>query len=232
MKTTNLVIALAAAAAAALASPAGAAVQVFATSYDMLNGDGVRHTGTYNYWDKSYTGAGHVTVDGAALSGGLGDLTDGVIATVRWNRLENTAGTGPYVGWNAGHVRNPLITFHFEPDTRIEVIRLHVDNSSYGSVRAPGAILIDGVAQAFTPPPLYTWGWIDIGGLNLSGGAHTVQLKHALYGPWVFLDEVQFNGDPGGPTTAVPEPSGWAMMLAGIGISGALLRRRRTAHTR
>jgi len=46
-------------------------------SYDMLNGN----TGSYNYWDETYNGSGCVTCDNAALSGGRGDLTDGIIAT-------------------------------------------------------------------------------------------------------------------------------------------------------
>ena len=58
-----------------------ASVQIFATSYEMPNGGGDASGGTYNYWDGSYSGSGSTTTDAAALSGGLGDLTDGIIAT-------------------------------------------------------------------------------------------------------------------------------------------------------
>ena len=47
-------------------------------SYDMLNGN----TGSYQYWDDTYTGTGCLTCDGDALAGGKGDLTDGIIAEV------------------------------------------------------------------------------------------------------------------------------------------------------
>ncbi|MDE2388709.1 MAG: hypothetical protein KGN35_06445 [Betaproteobacteria bacterium] len=35
-------------------------------SYNMLNGN----TGSYNYWDETYSGAGCVTCDDTALTGG------------------------------------------------------------------------------------------------------------------------------------------------------------------
>jgi len=66
MRATTLKLRiLGALAAAAVATPAGA-VQLFATSYDTPNGDGQAHSGSFNYWDKAYTGAGMTTVDGAA----------------------------------------------------------------------------------------------------------------------------------------------------------------------
>src|SRR5438128_164853 len=85
---------LGALAAVALATPAAGA-QLFATSYDTPNGDGQAHSGSFNYWDLGYTGAGATNVDGAALSGGLGDLTDGVIASDFWFNTENAAGPVP-----------------------------------------------------------------------------------------------------------------------------------------
>ncbi|WP_156797016.1 hypothetical protein [Nitrosomonas sp. Is79A3] len=61
-------------------------------SYSMLNGN----TGSYNYWDETYTGSGCVTCDNAALTGGRGDLTDGIVATDNWFVTEAPAGNGPY----------------------------------------------------------------------------------------------------------------------------------------
>jgi hypothetical protein len=37
------------------------------------------------------------------------------------------------------------------------------------------------------------------------------------------------NGDPGPTSGGVPEPAAWALMIAGFGMAGAALRRRRTA---
>ena len=130
MKTIIVVAAV----LASLAAPRADAAQVFATSYAMPNGGGQASGGTFNYWDKEYTGAGAVSTDGAALTGGLGNLTDGVVAPNLWFNTENNAGTGPYVGWygpGRGQL-NPLITFNFAGSTLIDQIRIHMDNSNLG----------------------------------------------------------------------------------------------------
>jgi PEP-CTERM motif len=208
-------------AATSIVAPAHAA-QVFSTGYDTPNGDGNAAGGTFNYWDKSYSGAGSTTTDGAALTGGSGDLTDGVIAADFWYNLENNAGTGPYVGWRDFYTTNPLLTFHFGGSTVISDINLHIDNSGLGGVFSPTAILIDGVSQAFTGPALGSIGWASITGLNLTGSSHTIQLNQVSAGNWVFVSEVTFAG------TAVPEPATWAMMIMGFGMVGAGMRRRAT----
>ena len=56
------------------------AVPIVPTSYEMPNGT----TGTYSYWDDSYDGTGNNQLNFAALAGGTGDLTDGVIAVDNW----------------------------------------------------------------------------------------------------------------------------------------------------
>ena len=213
-------------AALALAAPAGAATQLFATSYDMLNGDGQAHGGNFNYWDVNYTGAGARTTDGAALSGGLGDLTDGVVATDFWFNLENNAGTGPYVGWyGAAGVRAPTITFNFAGPVAIDTIRIQLDNSGIGGVYAPTQILVDGIARAFTGPAPGTIGSVDLTGLGLNGASHTVQFIQAFdQNAWVFTSEVSFFGDSLG---GVPEPASWALLIGGFALTGAALRRRR-----
>jgi hypothetical protein len=207
----------------AAAMPA-AAVEVVPTSYSMLNGDGNAHNGTFNYWDLAYDGAGATNVDGAALSGGSGDLTDGVVASGIWSSVENGAGTGPYVGWTSVGVIDPLVTFFFAGSPTITSIAIHMDNSNFGGVYAPTAILLDGTPVTFTPPADGTIGFATISGLALTGGSHTLQFL-TQRGPdgqtWVFLSEVDF--------FAVPEPATWAMMIGGIGLTGGMARRRRTA---
>lgn len=197
------------------------ASQIYSTSYDTPNGDGNAAGGTYNYWDKNYSGAGATTTDGAALTGGSGDLTDGVVAAGIWHTVETGAGTGPYVGWREFYTSNPLLTFHFGGSPTINGINIHLDNSGIGGVFAPTAILVDGVSQAFTGPSLGTIGWASITGLNLTGGSHTIQFNQLSGGNWVFASEVTFAG------SAVPEPATWAMMIAGFGLVGTSLRRRR-----
>ena len=203
------------------AAPASA-VEVVPIRYAMLNGDGNSHGGTFNYWDLAYNGTGATNVDGAPLSGGTGDLTDGIVAASTWNNVENGAGTGPYVGWTSAGVIDPSITFDFSGSPTITSIAVHMDNSNFGGVYAPTAILIDGTPVAFTPPADGTVGFATISGLNLTGSSHTLQFL-TQRGPdgqtWVFLSEVDF--------FAVPEPATWAMMIGGIGLAGGMARRRR-----
>ena len=196
-----------------LAAPAVAAI-VPVASYDMLNGT----SGTFRYWDASYNGTGATTTDGAALSGGTGDLTDGIIASASWYLVENGAGTGPWVGWNGELVSNPVLTFYFAGNPTITSLSLHIDNVGFGNVSAPAEILINGVSTAFTAPTPGTTGWINITGLNLVGGSHTVQIKQS--NQWAFVSEVTFG-------SSVPEPGSWATMIAGFGLVGATMRRRR-----
>lgn len=213
---------LAAAAVVALAAPASAAI-IAPTSYDMPNGDGQASGGSFNYWDKAYSGSGATMTDGAALSGGLGDLTDGVVAPDIWLNVENGAGTGPYVGWYDPVTHNPVVTFHFGGSPNITGINIHLDNSFVGGVFAPGAILVDGVSQVFTAPTVGTIGWVNLTGLNLFGSSHTIEFDQSpnLRG-WTFVSEIQFNGGSG-----APEPAAWALMIMGFGTAGAMLRRRR-----
>ena len=218
-------MAIAAAAIALTALPA-TAVQVFSTSYDMINGGGQTSGGSANYWDLSYSGSGAASVDGAALSGGSGDLTDGYVPPVYWYAVESPAGTGPYVGWNQVGQANPVITFHFAPGTTVTGLNVFVDNTTFGGVWAPQTILIDGVNTAFSAPTFGTIGWINFTGLNLTGSSHTLELRQYA-GKWQFVGEVTFDGSV---TAGVPEPASWALMIAGFGmVGGALRSRRRTS---
>jgi len=209
-----------AAAAMALAAMPATAVQVYSTSYDMINGGGQTSGGSSNYWDRNYSGSGCTTCDGAYLSGGSGDLTDGVVPGQYWYALESPAGTGPYVGWNQVGQANPVITFHFAPGTTVTGLSVFVDNTTFGGVYAPAAILIDGVNTAFSPPTYGTIGWINFTGLNLTGSSHTLELRQ-YDRLWQFVGEVTFDGSV---TAGVPEPAIWALMIAGFGMVGGVQR--------
>ena len=202
-------------------SAASFAAPVAVTSYDTPNGDGTASGGSYNYWDVNYTGAGATSTDGAALSGGLGDLTDGVVAADFWYNVENNSGNGPYVGWYQPATLNPTVIFNFAGSPTITDIGIHIDNSHAGGVFAPADIWIDGISTAFVAPPIGTIGWINFTGLNLSGGSHSIQFFQA--GGWVFVSEITFDGRAGNP---VPEPAAWALFIVGFGAVGASLRRR------
>jgi len=192
------------------------AVAVTPVSYDLPNGDGQAHGGTYNYWDKAYTGSGSTTTDGAALSGGHGDLTDGVVATQNWFQIEDAAGNGPYVGWRD---TDPTIVFHFSQSLPFTSITLHADDSDgFGGVFAPGGLTIGGDFYAFDDPVGTAPNTFTVSGLLLSGSDIPVTIHRRTGSPWTFVSEVTF--------TAVPEASSMALLLAGLTTAGLLSRRR------
>jgi len=212
-------------AAALVVATAGAhAAQVGVSSYDMSNGDGQAHGGSFNYWDTPYSGtasAGATTIDGLYtnnLSGGLGKLTDGVIATQSWYAVSNNAGTGPYVGWLAPNTVS--ITFHFASVVDIDEVKLFVDNSNVGGVSAPNSVSIGSATFAnslYLTPSQPTV--LDFSGLGLHSDSVTVSMNYA--NAWIFLSEAQFF------TSSVPEAGNAAMLLGGLGLLGLIARRRR-----
>ena len=113
--------------------------QVYATSYDMNNCD----TCEFTYHDNTYNGSGNPNVDNSYLSGGLGMLTDGVIATQNWY-IDHAL----YVGWTI----DPLIKFHFAGSTAFTDVRIYVDDSGgYGGVAPPSSVDINGTNYASAP---------------------------------------------------------------------------------
>jgi len=200
-----------------LSAGVASAASVSPISYDMVNGN----SGSLNYWDDSYTGAGVTTVDGAPLSGGLGDLTDGVIATQNWNFVEGPRGpNGPYVGWSN---TNPVITFNFAAITDFASATFHFDDSNgFGGVEAPASVTAGGSTQAVIGP-------VGAAALafvfDLTGFASTDTLEITIgrATSWVFLSEVTFES---ASVSTVPIPATGVLLLGGLGGLGAWRRRK------
>ena len=196
----------------------GAASSAYAAltpdSYSMLNGN----TGSYNYWDEIYSGAGCVTCDNAVLSGGRGDLTDGIIAADNWFVTEAPAGNGPYVGWTL----DPTITFHWNAPVNVSSVTFHFDDSNgSGGVSAPASVDVNGINFPISDPAGSAPFAFVANGLSFTGNDLSVTIHRS--NAWVFLSEVEFNVSP------VPEPETYAMLLAGLGLIGFAVRRRKAA---
>ncbi len=195
------------------------------TSYDMLNGQ----SGLYNYWDDSYSGTGNNQKNLAPLSGGLGDLTDGIIATENWIDVEDPPGPhGPYVGWVN---MDPTITFHFGESVNVGKVVLHVDDR--GSAKPPESVGIsmDGLPAlyfAVDDPPSSDPFAITLSNLDLTGESLALEV-FVRDGPsdwdWVFLSEVEFE------SAHTPEPTTFVIwsLLGTLGIIVGWRRRRRAA---
>lgn len=188
------------------------ALQITPISYDMENGGG----GVFKYWDKKYNGTGNTSVDYAPLSGGVGDLTDGIIPTQNWNTpgVENADGTGPYVGWQN---RNPVITFNFAGPVKINAVTVYVDDSNgAGAVSVPQSIDLSMGSSIYNSgtladPPTSTPTSYTFSGLNFSGSSLQLTLNRRT--EWLFASEVTFDGELLGGQQ-VPEPSSILSLLA------------------
>jgi MYXO-CTERM domain-containing protein len=187
------------------------AIQVVPISYSMPNGV----AGAFTYFDDSYNGSGCVTCAGSALSGGKGDLTDGVLANANW-----FSSPGPWVGWST----NPTIVFQFAGNVAIDTVSLRFDDSNgNGGVSPPASVTIAGqtflVTDAITSTPFD----FTVTGLTFVGSSLPIAINRTGTN-WVMLSEVTFS-------STVPEAPQWAMLAAGaLGLAG-VVRRRREGHS-
>ena len=194
------------------------------THYNMLNGYGVASGGSYNYWDASYNGSGNTQQDFAQLAGGLGDLSDGVIATQRWDQVENLAGTGPYVGWRD---IDPVIQFHFGGAVLVTRITVHHDDANgYGNVATPGRMALevgDRTVNFSIDDPAGDAPFATV--LNLAEAVWSDRLSLQIFrrDTAVMISEIQFEGRSGQP---VPEPASGGLALAALAALAALSARR------
>jgi hypothetical protein len=196
------------------------AVVISPNTYDMLNGN----TGTYNYWDQIYTGSGNTTLDNSPLSGGKGDLTDGVIAGDNWFVTEAPPGNGPYVGWTL----NPTITFHFGAAQLLNTVTLYLDDSDgAGGVSAPASIDISlNGGPVVNYPVAEPSGSTPFSVTFPLGFASDVAITLNRKNQWVFLSEVSFDGQG---TGSVPD-TGSTLSLFALGCGLAAVLRRKFAN--
>lgn len=199
--------------ALALLSAAGAAqaVTVTPTSYAMPQGG----TGSYAYRDDTYSG----TSSGGYLSGGTGDLTDGVIATQNWFTTP-----GLYVGWNG---YSPTITWNFDQAYKFTSMTFWFDDSNgAGGVRPPASVTLSGGGSGATysvpdPEPARPFAFtIDLSGYDAMA-SFTTRINQRYQ--WIMLSEVTFDAQ----LPAVPLPASALLLGGALAGLGALRRRAR-----
>jgi len=191
-------------------------------SYSMSNGYGQASGGSFNYWDDTYNGTGSTNVDGAALTNGLGQLTDSIVGGDDWGA---NLGSGPAYEWVGWININPEIIFDYGTAQQISRIDVHVNNFNAGGVSIFGTVRVgysdDGVNfgnyQSITTSDADR---ADLSArfyaLNLvEQGAHRyVRLEFTRTNTWLFISEIR----------AVPTPGALALLPLGV---LALGRRRR-----
>jgi hypothetical protein len=183
--------------------------------------------GYYGYDDNSYSGQR----SNGLLSGGEGDLTDGIknvmVGGGYWN-------WSPYVMWDGA---SPVLTFDLGARHDVVSIRAYFNFYPNAAVYIPPSAQVrfsdDGVQFGVAQLRLFNAGEQSPGGndstpsyelLTSAGQGRYVELTLTSPGRWIALSEVEFSGMP----SSVPEPGSWAMLAAGLAVVVRLSRRRQT----
>lgn len=203
------------------ALPAQATSQIDPKTYSMQDGPGGE------YADQSYTGS-HDPF--GWLSGGEGELTDGI----KGGHVVVPSDWAPYVLWDGYDGTSQVITFDlganyavseiqasflYWPGPAVYIpasakIRFSADGVNYGSS------MLRTLSTAEQNP--VGAGPVSYNLLPSTGSGRYVELTLTRATRWIALSEVEFYGS----ATPVPEPSTYAMLLAGLGLVGFAARKR------
>ncbi len=212
---TRLFLAVLLSAFAAISANAG----LVPISYSMPNGDGGSYSG---YTDDTYTSSNCPDCPGY-LSGGLGQLTDGITVPSFFGIGEAFTHNYPYmVGWLATSV---TITAFFDGTQTFGSVGLHLsDSHGAAGIDLPTTITIGG-NQVFSPQPQSSeianeWHWFTLAP-GTTGSSLSIQIERAN-GSWTFMDEMEFTQ---ADVSGTPEPGTIALALSGLGLVGFLKRR-------
>ncbi len=226
----NILAATALIASAAIAVPASAAVFYDAfTSFDGTQGAGNFSYGSFSAVNQSFTPFG------AGMAGCAGLITNTICLGGLPGVFKTTAGA---------HTSGSVIV----PDDRLIVHPGNGDDAVYVEFTAPTlstyVLLANFSVQDTNPSGLDISFFLRSGGVLQfidpvdSLGTGNLSASYFDFGPLAVGDSVGFIFDKQGVyfndstglslgLVAVPEPDSWVMLIAGFGITGAVMRRRR-----
>jgi len=202
-------------------------VLVAAAAALLAAGSAIAASPTYTY---------SVAPSGSYPDTGGTELTDGQIGQAGWQNL-----TSRWVGWDF----KPTVHIDFDFGSLHNVTQVSVgstQDSTFGLIALPNVTVSSwngsswvqqgqlltafNVANDKSSTSTDPHAWLTVSGLNFDSQLVRVTLDANGQGApnnqkWTFADEVQFQ------VTAVPEPSAYALALAGLGLLGVVARRRR-----
>lgn len=209
-----------------LSAPALAAVLPIST-YSLENGE----SGSQTYYDDTYGGVGSTgnpNVSGSFLSGGLGQLTNGVFAAPA------DIFDDEWVGW---FNIQPAITIDLGAAYAVDSVSVHASNWSppFNDVGAPGSAILSYSLDngGYTSLGTYATTAADRSGdeprwVDLPFGVEARYVRVQLFDgtklagtspggkPWIFIDEARVDG-------VLPEPAA----VTAVALGSMLLKRRR-----
>lgn len=228
---------LAVAAAALMASPAGAAVTIVnnpalfggtpqVLTFDTADSDTIAEVqANYGVNIHSLSADAHTFVTGPGNFSGIGPLPSNAVGS-SFNGLISDISQGPnYSG-------STLRSFDIDFSAAVSAFGLTIQGAGLGTHRFE---LFDGASSS-----LGSYSFSEAGLIPFDGGANgffgfevtgapvaRVRITQSTVGEdFVAFDNFTFVT---APTGGVPEPSAWTLMIGGLGLAGAALRRRRAS---
>jgi hypothetical protein len=185
-----------------LAAPASAAVVSFANFDDLGGGPGP------SFFDVA-------VADG--WTAGIGtieiqhdDIAGNALSQPNLVELDANSNSTMFMNLAAGSYS---VDYFYSP-------RPGIDASSNGITLSIGSTTLDSVALSGVGNPDTVWGERTVS-FRTGGGALTFAATGTSDSLGGYLDNITVS------TAGVPEPAAWSLMIAGFGLSGGLLRRRR-----
>jgi hypothetical protein len=115
--------------------------------------------------------------------------------------------------------------FYAQPNTRGGEVRVYDGLDGLGT-------LLGSITLGLTPStcgPEYGAGYCPFVPVGVAFGGTAKSIVFAGVANFVVFDDITFGSDVPGGGGVVPEPATWAMMIAGFGLVGAAMRRRRVS---